>query len=104
MNAQSINFPEMSFIKEIKPSEEIITYYSRVISEPTTQTSPNLITVIINVKKDGDGYVATSQKYYKYVGIGDTKQDAIDSFERGFEDDKYGEKLIKSQFCYIIGE
>ncbi len=57
--------------------------------------------VILDMKKDGDGYVATSQKYYKFVGIGNTKSDAANSFRRLFEHPKYGEQLSNSHIEYI---
>ncbi len=68
----------------------------------TSHTTKHIFnkSVFIEVEKDGEGFCAFSEKYYRFLGYGKTRDDAVYSFVKGFTDKKCGEHLTNYYFQY----
>jgi len=89
----SIQFKENMTLSspDFNSSDEIKEMYSKSGIKFTTINEH--IFVIVDCEKDGNGFMAYSEKYFNYFGVGKTKEDAFKAFVKIFSDKKDGENL-----------
>ena len=84
-------FIQTLLTKEMKPSHFEKSNKNKILV-PTN--------VIIDCKGDKTGFIAQSEKYFNYFGMGKNKEESIEAFIEMFTDKKDGENL--SNVCFII--